>query len=164
MKSTQSIPRPTPVRTMLCLSISSSKSSVMDLKRVFNIAGSFVAGCLVGFVWMNSNRIFRNAGFLLAGCLVAVVLFCPADCFIMDSKDLFMSAGFAISAYLTWLVVYRLVLSPIAKYPGPKLAALSNWYEFYYDVLRQGNFTAQIQTLHDLYGTYILRGLQRYPT
>lgn len=61
-------------------------------------------------------------------------------------------AGSLVATYLTWLVVCRLVLSPIAKYPGPKLAALSNWYEFYYEVIHKGNFTAHIQTLHDEYG------------
>jgi hypothetical protein len=29
---------------------------------------------------------------------------------------------------------------------------LSNWYEFYFDVSQQGQFTAHIQNLHTLYG------------
>jgi hypothetical protein len=56
------------------------------------------------------------------------------------------------AGYLSYLVVARLLLSPLARFPGPKLAALSNWYEFYYDVLQQGQFTAHIQTLHNRYG------------
>jgi hypothetical protein len=48
--------------------------------------------------------------------------------------------------------IYRLFLHPLAKYPGPKLAALSNAYEFYYDVLLQGQFTFHIQELHKIYG------------
>ena len=35
---------------------------------------------------------------------------------------------------------------------GPTLAALSNWYEFYYDVTLQGKFTFHIQELHKKYG------------
>ena len=58
----------------------------------------------------------------------------------------------AFVAYLALLAIYRLYLSPIAKFPGPKLAALSNWYEFYYDVIRQGQFTWHIQELHKQYG------------
>ncbi|SPQ25754.1 5cb44c17-3a3f-4ee3-b57f-18f095ecc721 [Thermothielavioides terrestris] len=58
----------------------------------------------------------------------------------------------ALVVYLAAIAVYRLYLSPIAKFPGPKLAALSNWYEFYYDVVRQGEFTWQIQKLHKRYG------------
>ncbi|KAH7351363.1 cytochrome P450 family protein [Rhexocercosporidium sp. MPI-PUGE-AT-0058] len=51
--------------------------------------------------------------------------------------------------------VYRLYWSPLAGYPGPKLAALSNWYEFYYDVVLQGQFTVQIQSLHKQYGPIV---------
>lgn len=42
---------------------------------------------------------------------------------------------------------------PLAHFPGPKLAALSKWYEFYYDVVLKGQFTFQIQDLHKKYGT-----------
>ncbi|KAH7378902.1 cytochrome P450 family protein [Cadophora sp. MPI-SDFR-AT-0126] len=49
----------------------------------------------------------------------------------------------------------RLVFSPLAAFPGPKLAALTNWYEFYYDVILQGQFTFKIQELHKKYGLII---------
>lgn len=55
-------------------------------------------------------------------------------------------------AYGVGLAVYRLWLSPIAKFPGPKLAALTKWYEFYYEVVRNGQFTFHIQDLHKQYG------------
>lgn len=54
--------------------------------------------------------------------------------------------------YGVGLAVYRLWLSPIAKFPGPKLAALTKWYEFYYEVVRNGQFTFHIQDLHKQYG------------
>jgi hypothetical protein len=54
--------------------------------------------------------------------------------------------------YLVGLGLYRLYWSPLAGYPGPKLAALSNWYEFYYDVILQGKFTFHIRDLHKQYG------------
>jgi len=56
-------------------------------------------------------------------------------------------------SYLISLAFYRLYLSPLARFPGPKLAALTKWYEFYYDVITQGQFTFQIQKLHKRYGT-----------
>jgi len=56
------------------------------------------------------------------------------------------------TVYLVFLTIYRLFLSPLAKFPGPRLAALSNWYEFYYDVILQGKFTGHIQQLHKQYG------------
>jgi hypothetical protein len=55
-------------------------------------------------------------------------------------------------AYLIGLAFYRLYLSPLAQLPGPKLAALSQWYEFYYDVVFPGQFFFQIQRMHKKYG------------
>ena len=54
--------------------------------------------------------------------------------------------------YVVCLVVYRLVLHPLANFPGPKLAAATLWYEFYYDVVKRGQFTFKIKELHDKYG------------
>jgi hypothetical protein len=54
--------------------------------------------------------------------------------------------------YLIGLAIYRLYLSPLAKFPGPKLAALSKWYEFYYEVVLKGQFTFRIQEMHKKYG------------
>ncbi|KAI9666683.1 MAG: hypothetical protein M1821_004619 [Bathelium mastoideum] len=47
------------------------------------------------------------------------------------------------------------MLSPIAKFPGPKLAALSFWYEFYYDVVKGGRYTWKIRELHERFGPII---------
>lgn len=54
--------------------------------------------------------------------------------------------------YLGSLAVYRLYLSPLAGFPGPKLAALTHWYEFYWNVIKSGQFTFHIQDLHNKYG------------
>jgi hypothetical protein len=62
------------------------------------------------------------------------------------------AAVVALFFYLTALYLYRIFLHPLAGYPGPKLAAASNWYEFYYDVVRRGDFTRHIQELHRKYG------------
>lgn len=52
------------------------------------------------------------------------------------------------------LAVYRLYFSPLAKFPGPKLAALTQWYETYYEIIKGkgGHFTFQIKKLHEQYG------------
>lgn len=54
--------------------------------------------------------------------------------------------------YLIFLAVHRLLFSPLAKFPGPKLAALTLWYEFYYDVIKRGRYTWKIGELHKEYG------------
>ena len=69
------------------------------------------------------------------------------------SKVTVFAAIFTLfTLYLAGLAVYRLYLSPIAKFPGPKLAALSRWYEFYYDVVLRGQFSNHITELHKIYG------------
>lgn len=63
-------------------------------------------------------------------------------------------AAFVWVCSLLGLTIYRLYVHPIAKFPGPKLAALSRWYEFYYDVICKGQFSFHIQELHKKYGLY----------
>ena len=63
------------------------------------------------------------------------------------------AAGVAVLlAYLIGVIVKRLYFSPIAKFPGPKLAAATFWYEFYFDVVQSGTYTWQIQKMHEEYG------------
>lgn len=59
------------------------------------------------------------------------------------------------SAYFVFLAVYRLYLHPLAKYPGPKIAALTVWYEFYYDAIKQGRYTFEIERMHEQYGPIV---------
>lgn len=58
-----------------------------------------------------------------------------------------------VAIYLLGLAIYRLYLTPSAKFPGPRLAALCYWYEFYYDVWpHEGQYTWKIRKLHQEYG------------
>lgn len=54
--------------------------------------------------------------------------------------------------YLVGLAVYRLYLSPIAKFPKPNLAAATYLYEGYYDVVKRGKYTFKIRDLHAEHG------------
>ena len=58
----------------------------------------------------------------------------------------------ALTLYNIILIVYRLYFSPIARLPGPKLAAATHWVELYYDIIRGGQFTYQIERWHEKYG------------
>ncbi|KAK7952714.1 uncharacterized protein PG986_008442 [Apiospora aurea] len=68
---------------------------------------------------------------------------------------MFFAAAGASIVYGLALAVYRLCLCPVAGFPGPKLAALSFWYEFYYDVVCGGRYWVKINELHDRYGPII---------
>ncbi|KAL8699510.1 MAG: hypothetical protein Q9224_001378 [Gallowayella concinna] len=66
-----------------------------------------------------------------------------------------VSAGLFI-LYLSALAVYRLYLSPLAKFPGPKLAALTQWVETYYELKNPGGqFIWVYQKWHEQYGPII---------
>lgn len=54
--------------------------------------------------------------------------------------------------YLIGLALYRLFLSPLVKFPGPKLAALSGFYEAYYEIWLKGQFAFHLDDLHERYG------------
>ena len=54
--------------------------------------------------------------------------------------------------------IYRLVLHPLSNVPGPKLAALTGWYESYFELFHKGlggQYTFHIQKLHKTYGPII---------
>lgn len=62
------------------------------------------------------------------------------------------TVGAIAVTWATVFVAYRLYLHPLSKFPGPKIAAVSRWYEFYYDVIRGGAFAGHLPELHRKYG------------
>ncbi|KAG0645178.1 Cytochrome P450 monooxygenase [Hyphodiscus hymeniophilus] len=61
----------------------------------------------------------------------------------------------ALIIYTLALVIYRLYFHPLSKFPGPKLAAATLWYEFYFDVNKKGAYIFKIRDLHEQYGPVI---------
>jgi len=57
-------------------------------------------------------------------------------------------------------VFYRLYFSPTAHFPGPKLAALTQWYRVYYDVYLNEQFTFAREELHKKYGKLSLSPIE----
>ncbi|KAJ5691755.1 hypothetical protein N7462_001178 [Penicillium macrosclerotiorum] len=71
--------------------------------------------------------------------------------------SLFLTAIAVQLVYLIVLGLYRLYLHPLSKFPGPKLAALTYWYQTYFDLLKApgGQFMFQYRRLHEQYGPII---------
>ncbi|KAL9017054.1 MAG: hypothetical protein Q9185_005608 [Variospora sp. 1 TL-2023] len=57
--------------------------------------------------------------------------------------------------YATATAFYRLFLSPLKKFPGPRLAALTYWFEYYYDLVKGGRFQSRIAKMHERYGPIV---------
>lgn len=49
---------------------------------------------------------------------------------------------------------YNFYLHPLRKIPGPKLAAVTSWPDFYYDVIKDGSYLFEIRKMHDHYGEF----------
>nr|UWK20062.1 cytochrome P450 [Trichoderma albolutescens] len=50
---------------------------------------------------------------------------------------------------------YNLHLHPQSKVPGPRLAAMTGLYEFWFDVVLGGQYSAEIQRMHEAYGPVV---------
>lgn len=62
--------------------------------------------------------------------------------------------------FVAWCVYRILValynvspLHPLSHFPGPKLAAMTLAYEGWFDLIRGGRYTREIQRMHEKYGT-----------
>lgn len=60
----------------------------------------------------------------------------------------------AILLFLLYGALSRLYLHHLARFPGPKLAALTGWYETYFDLfsMPRRSFSDEIAKMHDIYG------------
>ncbi|KAK2040890.1 cytochrome P450 [Colletotrichum somersetense] len=57
--------------------------------------------------------------------------------------------------YITALALYRVFFSPLAKFPGPKFAALTLWNEVYWDIVKRGTFIWRIEEMHREHGPIV---------
>lgn len=61
-------------------------------------------------------------------------------------------AATALIIAVTGLSVWRLHFHPLARFPGPRLAALTDYYVTYYDLVKKGATVRQLERLHERYG------------
>jgi hypothetical protein len=71
------------------------------------------------------------------------------------STSIAIQVTLLVLVYLGTLSTHRLLLHPLARFPGPRLAAITRLYEAYYDVLQIGRYTFKIAELHRQYGPIV---------
>jgi hypothetical protein len=59
----------------------------------------------------------------------------------------------AVAIFVAARCIYDLFFHPLRNFPGPKRAAIWSFYEFYYDVIRDGTYLWEIEKMHQKYGT-----------
>ncbi|KAL2011465.1 hypothetical protein VTN00DRAFT_4183 [Thermoascus crustaceus] len=79
----------------------------------------------------------------------------PMQRLVEDSQFWVTTLSVFFTGSILCLIFYRLFLHPLAKFPGPKLAAVTTWYEFYYDAIKSGQYTFEIRRMHEKYGPIV---------
>ncbi|KAL2819598.1 cytochrome P450 [Aspergillus cavernicola] len=67
-----------------------------------------------------------------------------------------IGAAFGVFAvYVVARCIYDLFFHPLRNIPGPKKAAIWSFYEFYYDVIKDGTYIWEIEKMHQKYGPIV---------
>ncbi|KAK4113198.1 cytochrome P450 [Canariomyces notabilis] len=65
------------------------------------------------------------------------------------------AASVALLVYWTGLIIYRLTLHPLARFPGPFLCRISDLQQCYYEAILNGKFIEQLPKYHRKYGPIV---------
>jgi cytochrome P450 len=82
----------------------------------------------------------------------------------MDSPVVPSSIGLVVIVstlslvYLLCIAIYRLYFHSLSQIAGPWYAALTHWYQFYFDVVKRGRFPWELERMHKQYGPIVRIG------
>jgi hypothetical protein len=71
---------------------------------------------------------------------------------VYSNLNIYSILGLGAGVYYTSLAIYRLYFHPLSKFPGPRLAAITLWYDIYFDIVKRGKFLPEIERMHQKYG------------
>ncbi|CAL5865821.1 uncharacterized protein PFLUO_LOCUS27 [Penicillium psychrofluorescens] len=74
----------------------------------------------------------------------------------LDAIPVVPLAAIVLLAYPLWVVVYNLYWSPLSKFPGPRIAAVTNLPNLYWTTT--GQYHWKLKELHDKYGDIVRTG------
>ena len=63
------------------------------------------------------------------------------------AKLLLVISGVSL-IYLLSIFTHRLYFHRLSKFSGPWYAALTHWYQFYFDVVKRGRFPWELERMH----------------
>lgn len=69
--------------------------------------------------------------------------------------DFILTSSACLAILLVYHVIHRLYFHPLSKFPGPWIAALTRWHEFYHDVIQDGTYVKYYPVLHAKYSELI---------
>ncbi|KAF6747677.1 cytochrome P450 [Ephemerocybe angulata] len=64
----------------------------------------------------------------------------------------------SLVAYLAAICTYRLFFHPLSRFPGPSLAAVTDGYAAWYEVVKKGEIVHELDRLHKVYGPIVRIG------
>ncbi|KAK6207359.1 hypothetical protein LQW54_007186 [Pestalotiopsis sp. IQ-011] len=63
--------------------------------------------------------------------------------------------GAAFIVFILLKAIYNIYFHPLQNFPGPKLAAVGPFHEFYHHVIRDGMFMWEVEKMHRTYGPIV---------
>lgn len=107
-------------------------------------------------VWMAVDT-FRNIYYhgsdmsssLLQSCIILIQE--------ISAAQVLSTAAFAVVFIYLYIILARIFFHPLSKFPGPWYVTVSRWYEFYCDVILDGQYGKEYTTWHEKYKSPIVR-------
>ncbi|KAF2664973.1 cytochrome P450 [Microthyrium microscopicum] len=85
------------------------------------------------------------------------ISFCRETLGVQPTYELWSTIGVCLFlvAFPIVTTLYSYMTSPIRNIPGPRLAALTRWYEFYYNAIKSFQYAQKVAELHEQYGPIV---------